>query len=109
MRARVGAVSATMVVALLVVACGSGSPSGTTGGNDRTYTIGVLTDATGPAASVNGSSVQGVAAGVRLAARDGYTIKYVVATRGRIRRRYSRLLRSWSWRIMYSRWWQSRR
>ena len=82
MRARVGALSATMVLALLVVACGSASPSGATGGSDRTYTIGVLTDATGPAASVNGSSVKGVAAGVKLAARDGYTIKYVVADTG---------------------------
>jgi ABC-type branched-subunit amino acid transport system substrate-binding protein len=43
-----------------------------------TYTIGILTDVTGLAASGNKTSVQGVKAGTVLASRDGYTIKYVV-------------------------------
>ncbi|HEX4863001.1 MAG TPA: ABC transporter substrate-binding protein, partial [Acidimicrobiales bacterium] len=45
---------------------------------NHTYTIGILTDLTGPAASGNKTIVQGVQAGVLLAKRDGYTIKYVV-------------------------------
>ena len=43
-----------------------------------TYTVGLLTDETGLAASGNKSSVAGVQAGTVLASRDGYTIKYVV-------------------------------
>jgi ABC-type branched-subunit amino acid transport system substrate-binding protein len=43
-----------------------------------TYTIGLLTDASGLGASGNKTSEQGVQAGVVLAARDGYTLKYVV-------------------------------
>lgn len=67
-------------VALLLVAagCGSSSKSGTGGTGNHTYTIGILTDLTGPAASGNKTIVQGVQAGVLLAKRDGYTIKYVV-------------------------------
>jgi branched-chain amino acid transport system substrate-binding protein len=75
-------------VALLFVAagCSSSSKSGTggtggtsgTGSGNHTYTIGILTDLTGPAASGNKTIVQGVQAGVVLAKRDGYTIKYVV-------------------------------
>jgi branched-chain amino acid transport system substrate-binding protein len=44
----------------------------------RTYTVGVLTDVTGVAASANKTFPQGVQAGTVLASKDGYTIKYVV-------------------------------
>jgi branched-chain amino acid transport system substrate-binding protein len=75
------------VVAILAAACSSNSSSPTTtgsgsagsGGGNKTYTLGVLTDLTGPAASGNKTSPQGVQAGAVLAKRDGYTIKYVVA------------------------------
>jgi ABC-type branched-subunit amino acid transport system substrate-binding protein len=78
------AAAATGAAALLAVLPGcssSGSPSGgttSTSAKGPTITIGVLTDATGPAASGNKTSVDGVKAGVVYAAREGYTIKYVV-------------------------------
>jgi len=66
-------------IAVAAAGCGSSSKSGGGGGTaGRTYTVGVLTDLTGPAASANLTLMQGVRAGVRLAAREGYTIKYVV-------------------------------
>ncbi|ABW12627.1 ABC-type branched-chain amino acid transport systems periplasmic component-like protein [Parafrankia sp. EAN1pec] len=71
----VAAGAAAVLVA--VAACGGSSSDG--GSDGRTYTVGVLTDVTGPAASGNESSVDGVKAGVYYAAREGYTIKYVVA------------------------------
>ncbi|HVM65111.1 MAG TPA: ABC transporter substrate-binding protein [Acidimicrobiales bacterium] len=46
--------------------------------NRGTYTIGLLTDVTGLAASGNKTSVQGAQAGAVLASRDGYTFKIVV-------------------------------
>ena len=52
--------------------------SSTSVANKGTYTIGLLTDVTGLAASGNKMSVQGVQGGTVLAARDGYTLKYVV-------------------------------
>jgi ABC-type branched-subunit amino acid transport system substrate-binding protein len=63
------------------VACSSsGSGSGGGGSSDgKTFTVGVLTDLTGLAASGNKTTVDGVKAGVVAAKKDGYTIKYVVA------------------------------
>jgi branched-chain amino acid transport system substrate-binding protein len=75
------------VAAVLIVAAGCGSSgssgggssnTGSSGGSKKSYTVGVLTDVTGPASSGNKSSVQGVKAGTFLASRNGYTIKYVV-------------------------------
>jgi ABC-type branched-subunit amino acid transport system substrate-binding protein len=63
-------------------ACSSSSKSvnsGGGGGGGHNYTVGVLTDLTGPAASGNLTVVQGIKAGVLLAGRQGYNIKYVVA------------------------------
>jgi ABC-type branched-subunit amino acid transport system substrate-binding protein len=58
---------------------GAAAGASTTAAPNRgTYTIGLLTDVTGLAASGNKTSEQGVQAGVVLASRDGYTIKYVV-------------------------------
>jgi ABC-type branched-subunit amino acid transport system substrate-binding protein len=74
---RKGLLAVAAGVALVAVACG-GSSSKAKAGGGQTYTIGVITDATGLAASGNKTSVQGVQAGQILAKRDGYTIKYVV-------------------------------
>ncbi len=60
---------------------GGGSSSGgsSSGGSKQTITVGLLTDVTGPAASGNKTSIEGVKAGVVYAARNGVTVKYVVA------------------------------
>ncbi len=68
---------AAAAAVLVAAGCSSSSHSSSSGGS-RTITIGVITDITGPAASGNKNAVQGVQAGVVLAKRDGYTIKYVV-------------------------------
>jgi ABC-type branched-subunit amino acid transport system substrate-binding protein len=73
------------VVAVAATACGGGSSAGpsasksTPGSGGKTIKVGLLTDITGLASSGNKSSVDGLKAGVVAAARDGYTIKYVVA------------------------------
>ena len=54
---------------------GSSTGSASTGG---TYTVGVLTDQTGIAASASATTVQGVQAGAVYASHNGYTIKYVL-------------------------------
>lgn len=48
-------------------------------GGSKTITVGVLTDESGPAASEFGTAMNGVKAGVGVAATEGYKIKYVVA------------------------------
>jgi ABC-type branched-subunit amino acid transport system substrate-binding protein len=48
----------------------------------RTYTVGVLTDITGPASTNAFTIPKGVQAGIGLAATEGYHIKYVVADTG---------------------------
>ncbi|MBL7490702.1 ABC transporter substrate-binding protein [Frankia sp. AgB1.9] len=74
-----------VALAAAATACGSagspGAPTATTTSvpSKGTYTIGVLSDITGPASSVHGSTPGGIKAGVALAARGGYTIKYVLA------------------------------
>ncbi len=67
------------VLAMLAAACSSSSKSGTGASGGHTITVGILTDITGPAASGNKTSVQGVQAGAVVATKDGYNIKYVVA------------------------------
>ena len=80
--------AAISVIAILAAACSSNSSSSTTttsgsgsssSGGNKTYTVGILTDLTGPAASGNQTSPMGVQAGAVVAKKDGYTIKYVVA------------------------------
>ncbi|WP_157472659.1 ABC transporter substrate-binding protein [Frankia sp. EAN1pec] len=72
-------------VAVLVAAAGCGGSSSDGSGGDaeaqggKTYTIGVLADITGPAASGNETSVEGVKAGTYYAEREGIKIKYIVA------------------------------
>jgi ABC-type branched-subunit amino acid transport system substrate-binding protein len=77
--------AAALGIVVVGAACSTTSTNGTTGGSNGnnsshpTYTIGVLTDLTGEAASGNKTSPLGVKAGTVLAKRDGYNIKYVVA------------------------------
>ncbi|ADP82475.1 ABC transporter substrate-binding protein [Pseudofrankia inefficax] len=68
---------------LLAAGCGSSSSGGaaaggTTGPATQKITIGVIADLTGAAASPNKSVVAGVKAGTYYAARNGYTVRYVV-------------------------------
>jgi ABC-type branched-subunit amino acid transport system substrate-binding protein len=58
-------------------AAGSSASGGSSGSHGHTITVGVLTDLTGEAASGNKTFINGINAGVVLAKRDGYTIKYV--------------------------------
>jgi ABC-type branched-subunit amino acid transport system substrate-binding protein len=76
----------TCIVLLVSAACSSGSSTPTTattsssgGGGSKTITVGVITDESGPAASEFGTAVNGIKAGVGVAATEGYHIKYVVA------------------------------
>lgn len=84
MRRRSGRVLvATAAAVTLAAAAGCGSSSGGTTDSDKpsaskSITIGLLTDQTGAAASAARTSVDGLKAGVQYAARNGYTIKYVV-------------------------------
>jgi ABC-type branched-subunit amino acid transport system substrate-binding protein len=80
------------VLAMVAGACGSSSKSsngsggsatstgaaGATGSGGKTIKVGILTDSSGPAASGNKTSVQGVQAGAVLASQNGYTIKTYV-------------------------------
>jgi branched-chain amino acid transport system substrate-binding protein len=85
-------IAAAAVIVLLAAACSSSSKSagtssstnaaGSTSGGSKTYTIGLLTDLTGPGSPTAGTSPLGVKAGIGLAAKDGYNIKYVVADTG---------------------------
>jgi branched-chain amino acid transport system substrate-binding protein len=74
---------AVAAVAVLFAGCSSSgksaSSSSAAGASGPTYTIGVLTDLTGLAASTEKSVPLGVEAGVGLANSEGYHIKYVVA------------------------------
>ena len=78
----------TCLVLLISAGCSSNSSTGTTTttgsstGGTKTFTIGLITDATGPAASEAATSVQGVKAAVGVAASEGYKIKYIVADTG---------------------------
>lgn len=73
-------------VVLVAAACSSSAKSGgvtsnstkTSGAGHGTYTVGVLADLTGLAATNDKFFPQGVAAGVGVAKSEGYDIKYVV-------------------------------
>ncbi len=56
---------------------GTSSGSSSSSGN-HTISVGILTDITGPAASGNKTSVQGVQAGAVIAKQDGWTLKTYV-------------------------------
>ncbi|MGF7236826.1 MAG: ABC transporter substrate-binding protein [Frankia sp.] len=77
------AVGAAVVV--VAAACGSSSSGGVSKAGKtgtQNYTVGILTDLTGPGASSSKTAPKGFEAGVGLAAQKGYTIKYVVADTG---------------------------
>jgi ABC-type branched-subunit amino acid transport system substrate-binding protein len=74
------AVSALVVIA--TVGLSSSKPSGATAKDAHTYTIGLLTDLTGLAASAVETSPLGIKAGIGEADQEGYHIKYVVADTG---------------------------
>lgn len=67
------------MVATVAAGCSSsGSKSSSSGGSTTTYTIGVLTDLTGPASGDNQSLPTAIKAGVDVAASEGYHIKFDV-------------------------------
>jgi ABC-type branched-subunit amino acid transport system substrate-binding protein len=72
-----------LAAVLLTTGCGRGaSATGATAGRP-TYTVGVLTDLTGPGAASNGRGVElGVRAGIGGASRTGFVIRYVLADTG---------------------------
>jgi ABC-type branched-subunit amino acid transport system substrate-binding protein len=73
-----GALAGTAATLLLAAACSSSSGSGGSGEGATTYTIGVLTDASGLGASADATAVQGVKAGIVAARQEGYNLKEVV-------------------------------
>ena len=86
------AIVAGLAVAVLVVtACSSSSkpssssattaPAGSQSGGP-TYTIGVLTDLSGPGSNTGDTTEQGIKAGIGLANTEGFHIKYVMADTG---------------------------
>ncbi len=89
MRSTTSKIVVALAVMATAAACGSSGSSGSKGSAgasgapaSHTYTVGVLTDLTGVAASGNKTAVNGIKAGVSVVAKDGYTIKYVVADTG---------------------------
>jgi ABC-type branched-subunit amino acid transport system substrate-binding protein len=82
--------AAAAAVVMVAAACSSSSKSGSTtggtvgssgsggAGGNKTYTIGIITDVTGPGASSNKSTVTGAQAGVVYATRNGINLKLVV-------------------------------
>jgi ABC-type branched-subunit amino acid transport system substrate-binding protein len=70
-------------IAIVAAACSSSSKSSTSssttsGSSSHTITVGLITDVTSLGASGNKTSIQGLEAGAVMAARNGWTIKYVV-------------------------------
>jgi branched-chain amino acid transport system substrate-binding protein len=59
-----------------------GTTAGSSSGGGKSITVGVLADLTGPGANISNTFPQGVKAGIGLAAKDGYNIKYVTADTG---------------------------
>jgi ABC-type branched-subunit amino acid transport system substrate-binding protein len=87
---KVRMLAAVACVTFVAAACSSSSKSSTgtsttlrssspPGSASHTITVGLITDATSLGASGNKTSIQGLEAGAVMAARDGWTIKYVVA------------------------------
>jgi branched-chain amino acid transport system substrate-binding protein len=88
MRKKRGLFALLAAVALVVAGCGSSgakssnAPTGASGGSGQTYTLGVLTDLTGPIASAGRTTPLGIKAGVGVVNSQGYKIKFVVADTG---------------------------
>jgi branched-chain amino acid transport system substrate-binding protein len=75
--------AATVLVASLASGCSSSGLTGAGGTSSRssahTITVGLIGDFTGPAASGNKTSYLGVEAASKIAARQGWTIRYIEA------------------------------
>lgn len=71
--------AAVVATVMLAAGCSSSSKSTNISGGGRTVTVGVLTDLTGAAAVTGDTTVDGIKAGIGMAAQKGYKIKYVVA------------------------------
>ncbi len=89
MTLRLRLVAAGAAIGLLAGCGGSGTstqgassttsgPSGSSQAGEPTYTVGVITDLTGPASNVARFTELGVKAGVGRAAESGYHIKYIL-------------------------------
>jgi branched-chain amino acid transport system substrate-binding protein len=84
------AVLAVFAIAATVAAgCSSSTkPSANTGSSGgtsspgKTYTIGVLTDLTGPGSVTGDTTLPGIKAGIGVAKQEGYNIKFVAADSG---------------------------
>lgn len=73
--------AAAFAIALIAAGCASSAKSGPGGG--QSITVGVLADITGPGATISGTFLPGVKAGIgAIAAPAGYNIKYVVVDTG---------------------------
>ncbi len=80
------AVAVAAVMLMVAAACNSSSKSSGGGssssGGGKTITVGVLTDLTGIASTNSVTFPKGIKAGVGVAAKDGYNIKYDVVDTG---------------------------
>ncbi len=86
--------AAAAAISLMAGACSSSSHTAGSGGSSttasapggsgsgKTYTVGVLTDLTGPGSVTGDTTIQGIKAGIGRAEQEGYHIKYVVADSG---------------------------
>lgn len=78
LKSKIKVIAAMAAILVLAASCSSSS-SPVASPQGHTYTIGLLGDLTGEAASANKSSPQGVQAGILWAAKQGYKINYVEA------------------------------
>lgn len=75
-------IAALAATTLVAGACGSSPKPAANATSGKTYTIGVLTDLTGPGSNTGSTTLQGIKAGIGLATKQGYHIKYVTADTG---------------------------
>lgn len=81
-RRRIGVLGIAAAIVLVAVGCSSSSKSSSgsgSGGGSPTYTVGLLSDFSGPGANLAVSLKPGIEAGIGLAKQEGYNIKYVEA------------------------------
>ncbi len=75
-----------LAAALLAAGCSSSAkPSSSSGSHSPSgpsYTVGVLTDLTGPGSVTGDTTIEGIKAGIGVAQQEGYNIHYVVADTG---------------------------
>ena len=89
-RRRLGFLAGLAATVLVAAGCSSSSkPTATSAvGQSRpaasgpTYTVGVITDLTGPGSSTGDTTEAGIKAGVGVAQAEGYNIRYIVTDTG---------------------------